>query len=356
MRDTRRYEQILADYEEADRITRAYGRGYEAQALLWEKWFLRTIAADYTHLPNVKSANVKSFVGTLQTAAVTATSWQTYSIPKNATFVSIFALGGASGGGAGLTRAAGAATIAGGGCGGNSGAIARGTWMAALLPKTLNILPGNGGIGGTGTGVAGIVGARSFVTDNQGITTGAGAILISGSAAAVAGSAGNATGGQAATLPETLGAASNNIYACTALSMLFVIGLAGSGNGAGTGAAGTTLTYQSTTVSLVIGGTGAGTMQASSNTDRAGGAITGAGLMPTLAGGAAAAGAGNSGYTLWRPFMAIGGTGGGSAGAAGTGGQGGAGGLGCGGGGGGPGTTGGKGGAGGPGLVMVAWW
>jgi hypothetical protein len=107
--------------------------------------------------------------------------------------------------------------------------------------------------------------------------------------------------------------------------------------------------------------------------DNKGGDITGVtGSWPTLAGGVAAAGAGNNGmgwgiqgFAITDPqtiavLMAMGawpvfygGTGGGTAGAAGTGGRGGDGFYGCGGGGGGGGVTGGAGGNGGDGFVHI---
>lgn len=103
--------------------------------------------------------------------------------------------------------------------------------------------------------------------------------------------------------------------------------------------------------------------------------MTGAGIWTTLAGGAAAAGAGNNGY----PFQIYGGwtrtrtsafpsdappigdynysgTGGGTAGTAGTAGAGGNGWFGNGGGGGGGGVTGGAGGRGGDGFIAITWW
>ena len=82
----------------------------------------------------------------------------------------------------------------------------------------------------------------------------------------------------------------------------------------------------------------------------AGGARTGAGLVPTVAGGAAGADNGDPGYSRMTPWLFTGGSGGG-ADDNGTGGIGGNGAYGSGGAGGGAGTTGGAGGRGGDGLL-----
>ncbi len=339
-----KFAQFLADHEAADRIEKRWG-----EVRRWEEWNKRTLLADYSHLPNIKGTNTRSFVGTKQPAAVTATSWQSCNIPKTASFVSIFCVGAGSGGGGGLTRGAGVASIAAGGPGGGSAAIARGLWMASCLPSQLFLLPGNGGIGGSGSTVAGVVGARSVVADTPNtLGTAANTVIVSGAVAAPGATAGTSSASQAGAVGETISTIVLCGYSPTSMSMFFVAGQQGSANGA-SGGAGVALVYQASVATLLSGGTGAGTLASASNTDKAGGNITGAGIIPTLLGGAAAAGAGNNGYTLTNPFMSLGGTGGGSAGASGTAGTGGTGGIGCGGGGGGPGVTGGRGGDGGPG-------
>ena len=107
---------------------------------------------------------------------------------------------------------------------------------------------------------------------------------------------------------------------------------------------------------FVSGGAGGGSVSAT-NVDVPGGSVLGSLPAPTLAGGLAGGGAGNSGYILeGRPFVTPGGSGGGTNGAAGVGGRGGNGAIGSGGGGGGGGVTGGLGGNGGPGMILITWW
>lgn len=126
---------------------------------------------------------------------------------------------------------------------------------------------------------------------------------------------------------------------------------------------------------MISGGAGGGGTP-TANTNFTGGNITGAGLIPTLSGGAAGGGAGQSGifwgaaggivsadllmasaaFSGHGPFAMTGGSGGGTNGAAGTGGAGGDGAFGCGGAGGGGGVTGGAGGRGGSGLVLISAW
>jgi hypothetical protein len=111
---------------------------------------------------------------------------------------------------------------------------------------------------------------------------------------------------------------------------------------------GTTITWAATGVFNCGGAGGAGTTSA----DFAGGAITGSGPVPTIAGGLAGSNRGNDGFSKFLPPAFTGGSGGGSSNT-GVGGAGANGRFGSGGGGGGGGTTGGTGGLGGPGLVII---
>ncbi len=345
MRDSRRYEQILADYEEADRIERA-------QLRLWDRWHLRTLAMDASNLPNVRGARTRTFYGIKQTAAVTATGWQVFNIPRNASFVSIVCLGAASGGGGGFTGLN--ASARGGGGGGASGAMARAIFPAEVLPRELFVLAGNGGSGATGSGVAGTVGSRSVVADRPNtLGTTANTILVSGAAAATGGVAGTSAGGQVGGTAETIATNALGAYMGWALSLVFIAGTVGAGAGI-LGNAGSSSAFGS--VGLPVTGGGGGGSVTTTNTDVAGGGVTGNGIMTTVPGGLAAAGAGGNGYLLQRPFLSMGGGGGGTAGVSGTAGAGGKAAYGSGGGGGGSGVTGGAGGDGGNGLVMIAWW
>ena len=70
------------------------------------------------------------------------TDWQTWQKPAGCSMVYIFALGGGGGGG----RPADGATTVGGG-GGGSGGITRALIPAVLLPDTIYVQPGVGGLG-----------------------------------------------------------------------------------------------------------------------------------------------------------------------------------------------------------------
>lgn len=306
---------------------------------------------DTSNLPRVRGSRVDIFYGSKQASAITATGWTSWTKPKNISMVSFLCIGGGAGGGGGFTGASG--TNRGGGGGGGSGALARLTVPAFFLPKTLFLLAGNGGVGGSGSGVAGVVGGRSIIADAvNSLGTAASTILVSGAVAANGGVAGTAAGGQAGGSAETIATNILGVYQGVGL-WTAIAGMAGTAAGA-LNANGVALTFGAVGIPLT-GGTGAGSLN-TTDTDRAGGAITGAGILPTVPGGVAAAGAGNPGLHLEAPWLNTGGTGGGTAGAAGTGGRGGNGSWGSGGGGGGAGVTGGAGGDGGSGLILIMSW
>lgn len=345
MRDGRLYGQVMRERELADRIEQRSLR-------LLEGAFLRTLAMDASHLPGVTSAKVRSWPGERQTAAITASGWESWNVPNNASFVAITCLGGASGGGGGLTGASG--TARGGGGGGASGAFSRAIFSAQMIPRQLFILPGNGGSGSTGSGVAGTVGGRSAVADRPNtLGTAANTLLVSGAAANTGGVAGTAVGAQAGGTAETIATNVLGMYMAWAVSLVFIAGQAGAAAGA--------LSVNGGAVAfggagLPCSGGGGGGSTNTTNVEAGGGAVTGAGIYQTVSGGTTGGGAGGMGYTLNRPRVSLGGGGGGSTGLAGTAGAGGKGGFGSGGGGGGGGVTGGAGGDGSPGLAMIAWW
>jgi len=72
-------------------------------------------------------------------------AWQVWNKPKNANFVYFFLIGGGGGGGSGNTSSFTSTT---GGGGGGSSAITRAIFAANMLPDTLYIKIGLGGIGG----------------------------------------------------------------------------------------------------------------------------------------------------------------------------------------------------------------
>lgn len=316
---------------------------------------------DFGSLPSFTNADVWTFVNhTKRGSSSTIGPFQSWQRPRGKSMVFILAIGGGAGGGNGFTAAAGNAR--GGGGGGGPAHSLKILIPAMLLPDTLYISPGAGGLGGGNGGVgsqgdptvisyapfysAGPANAHIFCSVAAGTGGGAG----SGTTAGTAGAAGSvSTMGQA-------GVASLNTTAGTQ---------AAAAAGAIAGAAGVSVSWGNTANSLTCGGAGGGSTPAA-NTNFAGGNITGPAspaLYPaTISGGAAGGGAGGDGicypqsqHEFNRQFFYLtGGAGGGTNGAAGTGGKGGNGAYGCGGGGGGGGVTGGTGGDGGGGLVLIA--
>jgi len=88
-------------------------------------------------------------------------SWQTWTKPRNASFVFITAIGGGGGGGGAFTSA----SIRNGGGGGGAAAISKGIFPASLIPDILYVRVGTGGNGSAGAnnGVSGATGKLSYV-------------------------------------------------------------------------------------------------------------------------------------------------------------------------------------------------
>lgn len=258
-----------------------------------------------------------------------ADGWRTFSKPSGINYVAFTIIGGGGGGG----RTTNSATGAGAG-GGGSGGITNILLPAFILPDSIFINVGAGGPGSVASGTAGTNGGSSYVCVYP--STSVGWIL------------GYANGGNGGTNTTTAGtgatvAAISAMPFATGYHYALYAGLSGTLGGAATG--GTNLTLGNLCLS---GGAGGGGYSSG-----VGGNITGAGLIPTISGGAAAQ-PGDSGVWFWKGFKGCGGAGGG--GSASAGGKGGDGSFGCGGGGGGGGTTSGNGGNGGQGLVVVHYW
>jgi hypothetical protein len=315
---------------------------------------------------NPRRGKIQFYVGSL---ATNAGGWLTWVIPRNASWVYMLCVGGGSGGGGGQNQSGGIA--GGGGGGGGSGALAKLLIPASFLPKTLYLSPGIGGAQ-VGAGATGSAGVRSFIADKPfaSATTTQDLVLVSGAAAATGGQAGALTGSGGN--GETIATTALQPYASLGL-WTAIAGQAGGTSGS-SGAAGTAVVWGGAGIPF-SGGGGGGSTNTTTGTF-AGGGITGAGLVPTLAGGVAGgATPGNPGLNLTLPtgsiaagallvgqvFATTGGSGAGSNATGGTIAAGGKGGIGSGGGGGGgaggtTGGTGGPGGAGGPGLIVIAWW
>ena len=285
--------------------------------------------------------------------------------PRGVTMCYMVCIGGGGGGGGGLTGAT--TTARGGGGGGASSCISKMTIPAIFIPDVLIIQVGAGGAGGSGSGIAGSSGGNSFISYGVGVTaigTIPNLVLAANGSTWAGGGGAGATSGHAAggTVP-TVNLAQGAVMSWSMLAT--IVGTAGATGGAPANGGSTSNAWALTCVSSGTGGAGVTAV----NTGFAGGVInlTAAIDLPDLslsasgqiaggvAGSASAAGNGNAGIQLWKPFYMTGGSGGGSSDGS-TGGNGGNGGIGCGGGGGGAGVTGGAGGNGGDGFVCIISW
>lgn len=260
-----------------------------------------------------------------------AGTWTPFVIPTGAAYLSIYGLGPGGNGGNGFTRAAAAA--GGGGGGGGAGGRFAMTIPVFALPETIFINPGLAGV------------ADTYVCASPSTT--AGFIIGRGTAG---GAGGNGTGaavgaaGAAGIAPTSVNSGPYSGFGAIG----YEPGIVGGAGGAVAGGAGSPGAWGTVRSPVSGGGGGGGTTSA----NFAGGAVTGIGLVPTLAGGLAGSNDGNAGFIIERPLSFMGGSGGGSNNT-GPGGNGGKGAPGCGGGGGGAGTTGGTGGRGGNGIVFI---
>lgn len=274
--------------------------------------------------------NVKIFY------AAGTTDWQTWNKPRNCKFIWMMCIGGASGGTGGVS---GSATSSPAIPGGGSGAITRALFPANVLPDTLYIQPGPGGVGGPGvTNINSVgntpgVGNRSFVSITPSSAVTMNLVCTSGAIAAT-----TVGGGEtAATVTNALLLSLGN-FTSTA-------GLANSADNI------TPFTTSSLTGGGGVGGGGTNALGASILSVNLGTFST-----PQISAGAVNSGAaGANGIWSWKPLYGTGGACGGSNNA-GVGGKGGDGAYGCGGGAGAPGinAAGGNGGKGGDGLVIIA--
>lgn len=260
--------------------------------------------------------------------------------PNNCTMAYILTIGAGGGGGGGGVSIS---TSAGGG-GGGGGAITNIIIPLSLLPDVLYLTVTVGGTGGVSGGSG----------NNSGFPT----VTISGNATApqdyIVSPGGGSGGG------NTSGAAGSAGTVSTAASASF------QHLGCFSAYAGVAGVAQNTNIialasSPVSGGAGGGSQTVSGSVDNPGGNITGAGIYPTISGGAGstvgnASPGGSALQYIFNNLISAGGSGGGGS-VLGTGGAGGNGGIGCGGGGGGAGTVaGGNGGVGGPGMAIIACW
>jgi hypothetical protein len=315
---------------------------------------------DLFHFPSNFKGDVQIFHANNQSTI----NFQPWTKPRGTSMTYMIAIGGGGGGGGGHQKASG--TNGGGGGGGACSGISRLLVPSFLLPDTLYVQVGVGGLGGAAT-VAGGAGTNSHILFSPLAFLAQNSLLSSNTNAPGGGGAGAlAAVGTAGTVPTV---ATQAVEATIGIFST-IVGLVGSTGGAFAGGAGTSVTaWGARPLSPGAGGAGC------NNADFNGGAITAAAAInftrinfPTTAGAVAAGGTGgttdaNEGSAgvmfLDGPFLQSGGAGGGSnhAGTGGTAaGDGGKGGIGCGGGGGGAGVIAGRGGNGGNGIVAIFSW
>jgi hypothetical protein len=236
-------------------------------------------------------------------------------------------IGGGAGGNGGASNA-----VAGGSNGGGSGGVVRALFPANVLPDTLYIQPGLGGVGGNAGSGTGGAGAKSYVTITSSTASIMNIVCTSGAAAA--------TGLNGETIATTANAgllSLGNFIAIAGQSYAFVP------------ITPLTLTFVS------AGSNGGSSVDTPPNY---GGSILATNISQAITGSTSNTMEGGNGIVSWKPFYCLGGAGGWGSNtadaAAGT--KGGNGAYGCGGGGGGSSNTntGGVGGNGGNGLVIIA--
>lgn len=284
-------------------------------------------------------------------------SYQQWIKPRGVNMSYIVCIGG--GGGGGGAHSATSGTNGGGGGGGACSGISRLIVPTFLLPDSLYIQVGVGGIGGNAT-VAGGAGTNSYIMLAPIAFTATNALLASNTNAPGGGGAGtNGAVGTAGTVPT--------IATATMLSTIGQfsadVGLVGATGGAVAGGNGTDVTaWASIPLSPGAGGAGANNANFNGGRQTANAATNFTYInWPTTAGAVATGGPspgirkGHAGINLWKPFLSSGGAGGGTNDD--NGGDGNMGGIGS--GGGGSGTCDGQtpvSGNGGPGMVMIISW
>lgn len=313
---------------------------------------------DLFHFPSRFKGDVQIFHSNNQSTI----NFQPWVKPRGTSMSYIVCIGGGGGGGGGHSAASG--TNGGGGGGGACSGISRLIVPTFLLPDTLYVQVGAGGLGGAAT-VAGGAGTNSYIMTAPLAFTAANSLLSSNANAPGGGGAGQlASVGTAGSVPSAATAAVQSIIGQFSATN----GLIGSTGGAVAGGNGTSVTAWAALPLSPGAGGGGGPNDTIGTTN--GGNITATAAInftylnwPTTAGalalggipGATSANIGSAGVSVMAPFFQSGGAGGGT-GTTSIGGDGGRGGIGCGGGGGGKGITGGRGGNGGNGLVAIFSW
>ena len=291
---------------------------------------------DYQNLPD--NAKVDWFMQPTATNEV-----RTWTKPAGCNFVYIVAAGGGGFGGNGFSGAAG--TARGGGGGGGTGLFATLLVPAFLIPDTLFIKVGRGGIRATSTnGTSTVISAYRVSSITEYFLN-------------------LQQGGNGANGSSTSGGAGAGLTTFTITNQpLSTIGKIQGVNGLGGGAAGAIAGANGLVATLTFTLSGGAGGASTTSGDFAGGSVLSAynqsNSLTVINGGAAVSNAvagqndGGSGFWIPKRFAFFGGAGGGASNN-GVGGNGGKGAYGCGGGGGGAGIIGGQGGDGGDGFAII---
>jgi hypothetical protein len=245
---------------------------------------------DFSHTPTSWGASdIQVFMGD---ALTSGTAWKTWIKPRGKTMLSIVLAGAGGNGGTGVV---GANSTAGGGAGGQSGAITTLEMPLAVLPDRLYLSLA----GRKPTATANFASLISVAPDST-----AANIVAFANGGLHGGNASAGTGGTVGTAAAIATAANMPLGWMYAIQVLAAqVGTAG---GAAVAAANLALP---TTGAFVMGGTGGGGLPAAAATGTNGGQITGAGAFTTLLGGQGSATAtvpadfGRAGY---RPVAGLG--------------------------------------------------
>lgn len=255
---------------------------------------------DFSHIPVATgAADVQMFFGDALTAG---TAWKTWVKPRGKSMLSLVLVGAGGNGGTGVV---GANSTAGGGAGGQSGAITVLEMPLALLPDRLYLSLA----GRKPTATANFASYVTIAPDNT-----AANVLAFANGGLHGGNASAGTGGTVGTAAAI--AASTNMPLGWMFAIQVLAAQVGTAGGAAIAAANLALP---TTGAFVMGGTGGGGLPAAAATGTNGGQITGAGAFTTLLGGQGSATATNpaaSGNAGYQPVQGLrflyGGTGGAS--------------------------------------------
>ena len=269
---------------------------------------------DFNHILSTPGYDFQQFIGTASATIGTGSGGQqlqTWRKPRGVNWVYIIGVGGGGSGSVGGR----AATTAGGGGGGGSGGQTTVLIPASMIPDTLYILAGQGGISGTTVALAGVAGTPTYVLIEPDTTLTANftLLLANGGAAGGAEATGGSPGGAGGTLATIAGMplAGRGAYN-------FFVGQTGGTGGTRAGVISTAIAFPTTGL-LVTGGQGGG---GGGTTPTAGVGFTastgslGQDFFPNTTGGTVASGAtpataGSPGFISKNFLLNFGGSGGG---------------------------------------------